>query len=275
MNVWAEKSIKVASSSGYLDKLSTVYSAVPTSDRPLDDGTRQRIRQLRRQRKGLELLKVLLEVKRKGHPFPFEHPYISLLDRKKPNLFAKNPGIAQQIGQILLSTKAEDIIRGCERPADLNRVMGSMFRNWLRSYFPQQGYPVLPESQFEAHSGIAVLDAANARVREYANIKLGCDLTGGKDFLIKVSRGKFVVGEARFFSTAGGSQSRDLDNTLEFAKSKVGNAVRVAVLDGIMWFHKGYLYKISMLKEDEYALTALLLKEFLESLWQRHARRVV
>jgi len=109
------------------------------------------------------------------------------------------------------------------------------------------------------------LDATNSLVMEYANRELGCNLRQGRDFLCKVFD-RFVIGEARFFSTPGGSQTRDLRSTLDFVRDKTGNAIRVAVLDGVVWFYRSYVYMVSELGEDEYALSALLLKDFLESL---------
>jgi len=266
VNVWVDRSIKLARSYGYLDKLALIYPPVIPSDRPLNAVTKQRIRELHSQGEGQKLLKLLLDISRRGcNPFPIEHPYVPLLRRKKDGLFNKNPMIVDMLAQILLSLPVDAIIRGCERPADINRIMGSAFRNWLRSYFPQQGYPVLPKPQFRMYRGIAFLDATNARVMEYANRELGCNLRQGRDFLCKVFD-KFIVGEARFMSTYGGSQTRDLRSTLDFVKDKTGSAIRVAVLDGIMWFYPSYVNMLRELGEDEYALSALLLKDFLESL---------
>jgi hypothetical protein len=275
MNVWAEKSIKIANSPGYLDALSAIYPAILGSDRPLDQQEKQIIKQLHSKQRGKELVSFLLGLKRKKHPFPFEHPYVSLLMRKKPDLFKRNPEIVKVIGDILLSMKHEDIIRGCERPADINRMMGPMFRNWLQEHFPAAGYSFVPKPKFQSSKGIVFLAGTDTELREYANTILGCNLFRGVDFLVKLKSGKYLIGEARFFSAIGGSQSRDLDATLEFARTKIGKAIRVAVIDGVVWFHKGYLFKISKLDEDEYALSALLLQEFLDSLRQRHASTIV
>lgn len=275
MNVWAEKSIKIANSPGYLDALSMIYLAIPGSDRPTSQQERQTIKQLHLEQRGSELVKLLLNLKRKGHPFPFEHPYISLLMRKNPDLFKRNPQTVKVIGEILLSMEPKDIIRGCERPADINRMMGPMFRNWSQKHFPAAGYPLVPKPQFQSSKGIVFLAGTDAELREYANTILGCNLSRGVDFLAKLDGGKYLVGEARFLSAVGGSQNRDLDATLEFTRTKVGNAIRVAILDGIVWLHKGYLFRISKLDEDEHALSALLLQEFLDSLRQRHARTII
>lgn len=274
MNVWAEKSIKIACAAGYLDELCKIYSPIPAADRPLSAEDKARIGTLHSKQKGMELVEFLLQLKRQKHPFPFEHPYISLLARKKPNLFKGNPRTVKAIGDMLLAMKPEFIIRGCERPADINRTMGPMFRNWLQSHFPSKGYAVVGRAEFHTAKGIAFLAGTDADIREYVNTKLGCDLTRGTDCLAKVATGRFVVAEARFLSTAGGSQDRDLRVTLDFATSKAGETIRVALLDGIVWFHSRYLEEIAKLKESEYALSALLLEDFLQTLRERYARGV-
>ena len=100
---------------------------------------------------------------------------------------------------------------------------------------------------------------------DYVNRKLKLSLERGRDFLFKVEN-KFVIGEARFLSTSGGSQTRDLIETIEFIKSLKGQIIAVGVLDGIVWFNKSYVKRLSELEDDEPALTVLLLKDFLEGL---------
>lgn len=262
MNKWVEKSIEVANAPRYLDSLTEIYPATPSPHRPLSRVVKRRIKALCEEGESFKLLMLMLELE--GHPFPIEHPYVSLF-RRNPELIDQNPEVVGQIGHILLSLGDEGVIRGCERPPDLNRQIGPAFQNWLRSYFSQRGFAFLSELEFEKYQGKAFLDARNARVSRYANTKLGCQLTRGRDFLAKV-RGKFVIGEARFLSTSGGSQSRDVRETVGFVKDKAGNAIRVAVLDGMVWFDTAMLAVVQNLGDDEPALSALLLEDFLKSL---------
>jgi hypothetical protein len=159
----------------------------------------------------------------------------------------------------------EDVIRGAERPIDINRVMGQAFYNWLRRYFPSRGIPILRESQFSDYAGRAFFDGRNADILRYVARALGRKLERGRDFLFKTG-GKSVIGEARFLSTSGGSQTRDLNETIEFIKRTKGKVIGVGVLDGIVWFNKSYTKRLSSLGTQEPALTVLLLEDFLESL---------
>jgi hypothetical protein len=122
---------------------------------------------------------------------------------------------------------------------------------------------VLPESEFEEFQGLCFLDARDKVILDYVNKKLSVKLERGRDFLAKVGN-KYVVGEARFLSSSGGSQTRDLRETISFIKSLKGEVCAVGVVDGIVWFNKKYVEMLAELKEDEVILTALLLKDFLE-----------
>ncbi len=264
MNEWVRKSIEIANSQGYLDKLSQIYPSDPLPRRPLNEQVKKMIVSLHKDQKANELIKLLLKLTKQGHPFPIEHPYASIF-RQKPELIQQNPETFEKLGDIILSMTVEDVIKGCERPIDINRVMGQAFHNWLRQYFPNQGIPILPEHQFDSYNGKAFFDGKNARILDYVNRKLKLSLKRGRDFLFKVGN-KFVIGEARFLSTSGGSQTRDLIETIEFIKSMKGQIIAVGVLDGIVWFNRSYVKLLSELEDDEPALTVLLLKDFLESL---------
>ncbi|MGC8961707.1 MAG: hypothetical protein ACP5K1_04595, partial [Candidatus Bathyarchaeia archaeon] len=102
-------------------------------------------------------------------------------------------------------------------------------------------------------------------IMKYLNEKYGYVLDRGRDLLFR-TKDKFVVGEALFLSTYGGSQTRDLKETIEFVKKMKGRIVAVGILDGIVWFDGRYIKLLSGLAGDEPVLTALLLKDFLESL---------
>lgn len=262
MNKWVQRSIELANTPGYLDRLTEVYPAVPTQRSPLSRVIREEIRMLLEKGENLELIKLLLRLQ--GYPFPLEHPYVPVL-RGKPELLYENVKLVEQIGQILASLGPDGVIRGCERPPDLNRQMGPRFKNWLRKYFTPKGYAFLPEYAFGNYRGKAFLNVGDAGITRYANENLGCQITRGRDFLVRVGN-EFAIGEARFLSDSGGSQRRDVRETIAFAKDKIGNVTKVAVLDGMPWFENDMLSVIQSLKDDEPGLSALLLDEFLESL---------
>ena len=262
MNEWVERSIEVAKSPGYLDKLTEIYPATILPRRPLEANIKREILQLYDKKDWESLLKLLLRLTKRKHPFPIEHPYASIF-RQKRTLIETNPETFKKLGEIILSMPIEDIIKGCERPADINRVMGSAFQSWLKRFFPTQGIPVLSEQKFEIYQNLCFLDARNEAILDYVDRKLSIKLGRGRDFLAKVGD-KYVVGEARFLSTSGGSQTRDLRETISFVRSLRGKVSAIGVMDGIVWFHKKYVEMLAELGEDEVILTALLLKDFLK-----------
>ena len=264
MNEWVKKSLELATSEGYLDKISQVYPATALPVRPLDKQDKESIRLLHKQADPTRLLEFLLRITKEGHPFPIEHSYASIF-RQKPALIEKNPLVFRKLGEIILSMPIDDIIRGAERPIDINRVMGQAFYNWLRNHFPGKSIPFLSQSQFTNYQTGAFFDGRDADILSYVTQILGRGLERGRDFLYK-KRDKFVIGEARFLSTSGGSQTRDLNETIEFVKGNKGRIIGIGVLDGIVWFNRSYVKKLSDLSADEPALTVLLLEDFLNSL---------
>lgn len=264
LNEWVKKSLELATSQGYLDRLAQIYPSTIPQRRPLEGDVKKKIEYFYNQGDGENLLRLLFELTKRKHPFPIEHPYASIL-RQKPQLIEKNQKVFQQLGEIILSMDLEDIIKGCERPADINRIMGSAFRRWLKDYFLRQGYIFLPEHQFKISHKPAFFDGANSAILNFINRNLHISLKRGRDFLFKLNN-KYVVGEARFLSTAGGSQTRDLLETISFVRTAKKYLTAVAVIDGIIWFYNPYIRELSKLRKDEPAVSALLLKEFLETL---------
>jgi hypothetical protein len=263
MNEWTEKSIEIANMPGYLDRLSQIYPATLLPKRPLDDQAKKCIRTLYGQKKAKELIIFLFGLTRQKHPFPIEHPYASIF-RQKPQLIDNNPEVFTELEKIILSMPVEDVIKGCERPIDINRVMGQAFHNWLTKYF-QGKVPILAINDFDRYTGRAFLKGRDAEILAYVDQRIGISINRGRDFLYKTEN-KFVIGEARFLSTSGGSQTRDLQETISFIRNLKGKMVAVGVIDGIVWFNNAYVDLLGMLNDDEPALTVLLLEEYLKSL---------
>ena len=264
MNKWVRRSLEIANSPGYLDRLSDIYPADVLPRRSLPVNVKNVIRKFHSEQDSLNLLIKLFELTEQGYPFPIEHPYASLF-RQKRKLMEKNPIIVRKLVDIILSMDTDEIIRGIERPIDLNRVMGQAFYNWLQTYFPNKGIPILPEDKFQEMNDRCFLDARNSKIQGFVNNILGYSLERGRDFLFKYGD-KFVIGESRFLSTAGGSQTRDLIETIGFIKTFKGKFSAVGVLDGIIWYSRSYVNRLSELGSDEPAISVLLLDEFLDSL---------
>lgn len=74
MNEWIERSLRVANSAGYLERLTDIYPAELRPNRPLGADIKKQIESLHREGNWQGLLGKLFELMKGGHPFPFEHP---------------------------------------------------------------------------------------------------------------------------------------------------------------------------------------------------------
>ena len=74
-----------------------------------------------------------------------------------------------------------------------------------------------------------------------------------------------MIGEAKFLTDYGGHQNAQFEDALRLLRGKKGDAVRIAVLDGVVWIKDSTKMYRSICELPKVALTALLLKDFLES----------
>ena len=77
MNEWIRKSIEIAHSTDYLDKLHEVYPVSHEAQRDLPEENEKKLRQLCEAGDDLELLRELLKLPK----FPINDPYVSFLRR--------------------------------------------------------------------------------------------------------------------------------------------------------------------------------------------------
>lgn len=260
MNIWANKSFKIAKGKGYLDKLSKIY--------PVDDGTGEivpvdnkiikHIKQLFTSKKREELLLYLLDFKR----FPFDDPYVGFL-RHDIKAIKNNPQTINRLWVKLTNLGLVEIIQGISRPKSASRKFGQYFSNWLKTEFP-----TLSEKDFiSSKKKIAVLSGGDVSLQKFAKDNLGYSRSKGLDFVVKV-KNNFVIGEAKFVSHSGGTQDKSVREAIDFVSGvKVNqNVLKVAVIDGVPWVGSSSLYKsLKDLDIDRNVMSALLLKKFFKS----------
>jgi len=256
MNIWVKKSIEVANSEGYLDKLQEIYPIEPV-ERKVSKEIFNTIEEVYKIKDPIRLVKILLNLK--IEKFPIDHPFIPFL-RMNKSAIEKNPKTVRKIGETLLSMSLDQIFNEIKKPKSASRRMGQMFRNWL----PKLGYPVLDENNFNKYQGIAILEGSDKTLMEFANNKLKCNERKGIDLVVKTPR-TYIIGEAKLLTDKGGEQYSRLKEALNFAEKKEGNVVRVAILDGVVWIPSRNKMHQEVLNTKAIALTALLLKEFIES----------
>lgn len=257
MNEWIRKSIEIANSEGYLDRLSGVYPVRFETERQIPSEIKSQIKEAYDKKDKLNLIKTLLKLEK----FPIKDPYVAFLRRKKGLFLAQNPKTVSRIAKTLLSMSFEELIEGCEEPKEFNRQIGTLFRKWL----PKLGYSFLSQEYFERYNGIAFFEGSDEVLMNYANGTLGCNLDKGPDFLAKVGN-NHIIGEAKFLTDYGGHQNAQFEDALRLIRSREGRAIKVAVLDGVVWIRSDTKMFRIISQENGIALSALLLKEFIENL---------
>jgi hypothetical protein len=288
VNLWTMKTLKLAEEGDYLDKLLEIYPAGLPPERPLPEVIRKEIKELYEAGRYEDLVIRLLDLR---HPFPVEHPYAALLrhlDRsQRMSVIKRNPQIIKVLANILASLGLNNIIRGVERPKDINRALGAAFRNWVGNKFARTPFRIVDESyqllRCNRDKEICIFIGSDVEIGSFVRERLRLEEPRARffnrDILVNV-RDTFILGEARFLSTPGGSQSRDLDNILSFveAMEEISAHARnrgikikgIALLDGIVWFYRDYVETIKRRAiGDVVVMSALFLEEYLLSFFDK------
>lgn len=266
MHPLIRRSIELASVEGYLDKLLEIYDLSDVEPRTVSKITLKEITEAHFNEDPVALVKGLLKLKK----FPIDDIFVGYL-RKDPSAIDRNPQTVRRIAQRLLSMEIEDLIKLCRQPKVDNRRMGELFHKW----FLDLGYPRISEGELLRLNAVEDLDGEESRVlmldgtrrnfRDFANIHLNCGLEKELDILLKVN-GQYIIGEAKYFSTYGGNQNNQFNDAISLIQSTQGEAVRIAILDGVVWLNTGDKMCRKIRRVESIAMSALLLPEFINEM---------
>ncbi|MDI6788907.1 MAG: restriction endonuclease, partial [Planctomycetota bacterium] len=181
--------------------------------------------------------------------------------RKDDKFLDYNPQTIKRIAERILKNGFDTMIKGIEEPKEFNRQIGTLFKK----YIIKIGYLVLPPAEFKNYRGIAFLKGSEKELKDYANDELDCRLKKEPDLLAKAGN-KYVIGEAKFLTDVGGHQNAQFADALALIKSQSGSAIRIAILDGVVWIKGGSKMFRQVNRLPKPVMTALLLKEFLENI---------
>jgi len=141
----------------------------------------------------------------------------------------------------------------------VSKQSGTMFVKWI-----QKQFPVMQLSDFERTNRASILAGSDKSRKQYANSKLNSELEEkGIDLLLKKDD-KFILGQVKFITAEGGGQDNQFYEALRFVSSTKGTGIRIAILDGIIWFNKKYLDRIKASGKN--IICAMLLKDFVDAL---------
>lgn len=253
MNEWARRSAKLAGTKNYLDRLQDIYPAVP-GNRNVSLDALHKIKQAVRNEDQIQLLDLLLDLDK----FPFEESYKQFLKRDR-GAVRRNPKTVHRICSMLFDMGSDGIIAGVTAPKSPNTMRGHQFRGWLTKSFRF----VQSDAFKRSTRGVVFLDVSEKELRNYVNSDLGAGFAKRPDFVAK-SDGKFVVGEAKFLGDEGGNQNAHFKAAMDMAGQTSGKAIKVAVIDGIVWLKNTSYYR-QIQTSSVSVFSALVLSDFLKN----------
>lgn len=263
MNKWVQKSIKLAKSEFYLDKLLEIYPPEEISrGKILNKEQFQLLKQLFQEKNCKGLVKELIHLKKQGFKFPIENPYVSFLTHYEEAI-EKNPKTIKKICDKLFEMNINELREKLEAPKKASRRIGPMFKVWLKRKFN-----FLNINGFKKTTDIAFLNGGDKLLKEYAIKELNCkfrELSKGLDFVAKISN-KYIIGTAKFITDFGGSQGNQFNEAVSLVKETICpyNVIKVAIIDGVAWLGGEMKLTLEKLKSDEFCFSALLLEEFIK-----------
>lgn len=257
VNIWTEKSLELANSPGYLDKLSNVYKMRINPERPLPEKAVEEIKRAFIKKDDEVLIKLLIDYPK---VFPVKDSYVGFL-RAKPEAIKENPKTVKRIAERLYALGIDKTLLEATRPIETNRQLGNSFREWLHKI----GYKVVDEQTLiNSQKGTFILNGGDSSLFKFATQELGCELRKGIDLVIKKNK-DYIIGEAKFLTTPGGEQDRGFDDAKSFVTEKSGNAQRIGIIDGYIWLTSLTGLHNKIIKSNENIISALILHEFIES----------
>jgi hypothetical protein len=257
MNLWTQRSVEYANQRNYLDQLFRVYPLEQDDIRDIDKSQLEKVEEAFGAKDKMGLLTSLLSFEL----FPIKDSYVAYLKRD-PSALQRNPATVDRLCGRLFDMGLKKILEECSQPKETNRQIGPLFRRWVAN--GNLGTDLLAPDEFVKTDKNAVLKASDAETRDFANRHLNYKGEKGLDLLARFNK-KYVVGEAKFLTDFGGHQNAQFKDALALLKNKTVNAVKVAILDGVLYI-PGNNVMHKFLKRDRHnhnIMSALVLREFL------------
>jgi hypothetical protein len=260
MNEWVEKSIELATTTNYLDKLHKIYPIESPEFRTVDDALLKEIADAHSSKNPVELVSTLLQLEK----FPIDDPYIGFL-RVDEDAVKRNVATVKRIGEWLLGLKLEQVLSMSAQPKRAVKQYGEAFKKWWLN----SSYSKLDESKFAAKTlpsdKVFVHGGTPEEWKRFANSVLDCGLVKAPDLLARKGK-KFIISETKFLTSFGGGQNDFFDEAITFVRQVHGNAHRIAILDGPLWLPTENKQSLEVRRLQADAMSALLLQEFLDVL---------
>lgn len=256
MNYWTQLSIEYANQRNYLDDLFSVYPTIPSGIRDIDKDIWKEVESSFAKQDNTKLIENLLKLEL----FPIKDSYVAYLKRDKTAI-QRNPETINRLCGRLYEMGLNKIFERATEPKETNRQIGPLFRRWVNN--GNLGIKPVPLKEFISSDKNAILDAGDNEMMNFAKEYLNYKHKKGLDLVAKFN-GKYIIGEAKFLTDFGGHQNAQFNDAIATAKAKV-NAIRVAVLDGVLYIpgdNKMY-WRITKEYKKLNIMSTLVLREFL------------
>lgn len=260
MNHSLEQSIAYANQRSYLDDLFRVYPTIPEGLREVNNSLWSEVETAFNQRDNKSLIEALLKM----DLFPIKDSYIAYL-RHDNSALQRNPNTINRIAGRLYELGLDHIFSNCTLPKETNRQIGPMFKEWVSK--GSLGIIPVDIDTFRSTTDNAILDASDTEMKVFAEKTLHYRHDKGLDFVARFN-GQYIIGEAKFLTDFGGHQNAQFNDAISTISSKNVNAIKIAILDGVLYIpSKNKMYKsITGEYKDANIMSTLVLREFLYSL---------
>ncbi len=257
MNNWTSLSINYANQRSYLDDLFVVYPTIPDGIRDVDNNRWVNIEKAFIDKNNEGLIKELLKL----DLFPIKDSYIAYLKQDASSI-ERNPQTINRVCGRLYEMGLPKIFEKCSEPKETNRQIGPMFGNWLKK--KSIGIEPVSLEDFLSTDTNAILGGSDDDKMNFAKKHLNYNRNKGLDLVARFN-GKYVIGEAKFLSSDGGSQNSDFEDAITTIEAKDANAIKVAILDGILYIpsNKKMHKFITNPYKDYNIMSSLVLRDFL------------
>lgn len=264
MDKWVQKSINLAKSKYYLDRLMEIYPPDEISRGKIIEEESPSLKEIFQEKNCTKLVKELIRLKKCGFKFPIENPYISFLSHYE-DAIDKNPRTIKKICDKIFEMNYDELKERLEAPKKASRRIGPMFKTWLKNSFI-----FLDINEFnKINNKIIFLNGGDKFLKEYAKGELKCrfrELSKGLDFVAKIDSDKYIIGTAKFITDFGGSQDNQFKEAVSLVKEtqSPSNVIKVAIIDGVSWLGGEMKSILESLEKNEFCFSALLLVEFIK-----------
>jgi hypothetical protein len=262
MHPFTKKSIEIANSPEYLDKLSAVYNMENNQTRQIEESLWQEIVKSFESIDKNNLISGVLKAKKA----PVGDPFLHFL-RLKPDSVYENPKTIKRITDKLMSVYLSHFRHSFELPIENSRQLGAAFTNWIKKTCDTtNNFQELVNYSSKKPMGLIGNDELRTKfAKEELDFKPTSKKIKGLDLVIKKNQ-KYFLGETKLITNKGGSQDNQFEIIQELLKIKSDKFEIIGILDGIPWLeNSGFFKKIEDFEDDQIVISVLLLEEFLKT----------